>query len=110
MAFNKCLRSKYKGEKYSGERKPENDFKNKKGKSTLSTHADDHGYSSAEDYLNDARNFLEKDPTPTTESFVSEEGTYFRYDTETNEFGIINMVVFLHILSRMKRWIIGWFR
>jgi hypothetical protein len=53
---------------------------------------------------------LEKDPTPTTESFVSEEGTYFKYVTETNEFGIINMEVYLHILSQMKRWIIGWFK
>ena len=37
-----------------------------------------------------ARNFLEKKPTSTIQSFVSNEGTYFRYDTATNEFGIIN--------------------
>jgi len=33
---------------------------------------------------------LQKSPTPTTQSFVSPEGTYFQYDTATNEFGIIN--------------------
>ena len=33
---------------------------------------------------------MDKQPTSTTQSFVSSEGTYFRYDTETNEFGIIN--------------------
>lgn len=36
------------------------------------------------------RNFMEKQPTSTTQSFVSSEETYFRYDTATNEFGIIN--------------------
>ena len=45
---------------------------------------------SPEEYLKDARNFLEKEPTLTTQSFVSDKGTYFRYDTTTNEFGIIN--------------------
>ena len=30
----------------------------------------------AETYLEDARNFLEKDPTLTTQSFISSEGTY----------------------------------
>ena len=33
---------------------------------------------------------MDKQPTSSTQSFVSSEGTYFRYDTETNEFGIIN--------------------
>ena len=61
-----------------------------KGKSTLFTHANKHGYTSPETYLEDARNFLEKDPTLTTQSFISNEGTYFRYDKATNEFGIIN--------------------
>ena len=36
------------------------------------------------------REFLEKPATSTTKSFISEEGTYFRYDSATNEFGIIN--------------------
>lgn len=40
--------------------------------------------------MNGARNFMSKSPTSTTQSFVSSEGTYFRYDTVTNEFGIIN--------------------
>ncbi|MFR2848292.1 MAG: RHS repeat-associated core domain-containing protein [Hungatella hathewayi] len=82
--------TKYEGQKYLGERKRENDFVNDKGKSTLDKHAGKRGYESPEDYLNDARNFLEKDPTSTTQSFVSKAGTYFRYDTNTNEFGIIN--------------------
>lgn len=83
-------KTQYEGQKYGGERKPENDFVNKKGNSTLDKHANKHGYESPDDYLNDARNFLEKDPTSTTQSFVSKDGTYFRYDTNTNEFGIIN--------------------
>ncbi|RDU22673.1 hemagglutination protein [Anaerosacchariphilus polymeriproducens] len=63
---------------------------NGKGKSTLDKHAGKHGYNSSKEYLNEARNFLDKQPTKTTQSFVSKEGTYFRYDTATNEFGIIN--------------------
>ncbi len=74
---------------YNGIRNPDADFVNGKGKSTLNKHAGKHGYTSPEAYLNDARNFLKKQPTSTTQSFVSSEGTYFRYDT-TNEFGIIN--------------------
>ncbi len=84
------LEIKYKGQRYNGKRKPENDFVNNKGKSTLEKHASKHGYDSSEDYLSDARNFLEKEPTSATESFMSKEGTYFRYDKDTNEFGIIN--------------------
>lgn len=76
--------------KYRGERKPENDFLNKKGNSTLNQHAGRHSYNSPEKYLNDARNFLESDQTLNIQSFVSKEGTYFRYDINTNEFGIIN--------------------
>lgn len=63
---------------------------NNKGESTLNSHASGHGYSSLEDYWNDAKEFLDKEPTATTQSFVSQGGTYFRYDTATNEFGIIN--------------------
>lgn len=63
---------------------------NGKGQSTLSTHASKYGYTSQEEYLKDARNFFEKEPTSMTQSFVANEGTYFRYDTATNEFGIIN--------------------
>ena len=33
---------------------------------------------------------MEKKPTSTTQSYVTNEGTYFRHDTATNEFGIIN--------------------
>lgn len=80
----------YAGKPYEGERNPNADFKNSKGKSTLDKHADKHGYVSSEKYLQNARNFLEKTPTSTTQTFVSKEGTYFRYDTATNEFGIIN--------------------
>ncbi|MCR5835689.1 MAG: hypothetical protein K6G88_04210 [Lachnospiraceae bacterium] len=31
-----------------------------------------------------------EDMSDTTEAFTSEEGTYFRYDRASNEFGIIN--------------------
>ena len=48
------------------------------------------------------REFLEKPATSTTKSFISEEGPYFRYDSATNEFGIINMVEFQHILNQMN--------
>ena len=80
----------FEGQPYKGTRNPDVDFVNKKGKSTLSEHAGRHGYTSSEEYLRDARSFLEKEPNSTTQSFVSNEGTYFRYDTATNEFGIIN--------------------
>ena len=82
--------SNFKGQLYNGTRNPDVDFVNSKGKSTLNKHAAKHGYTSPEEYLKDARNFLEKKPTSTIQSFVSNEGTYFRYDTMTNEFGIIN--------------------
>ena len=82
--------SNFKGQLYNGTRNPDVDFVNGKGKSTLNKHVGKHGYTSPEEYLKDARNFLEKKPTSTIQSFVSNEGTYFRYDTATNEFGIIN--------------------
>ena len=82
--------SNFKGQLYNGTRNPDVDFVNGKGKSTLNKHTGKHGYTSPEEYLKDARNFLEKKPTSTIQSFVSNEGTYFRYDTATNEFGIIN--------------------
>ena len=82
--------SNIKGQLYNGTRNPDVDFVNGKGKSTLNKHAGKHGYASPKEYLKDARNFLEKKPTSTIQSFVSNEGTYFRYDTTTNEFGIIN--------------------
>lgn len=58
----------------------------------MQSHFDRHGsgFSSTDDYLNGARNFLEKPANSTTQSFISNEGTYFRYDTATNEFGIMN--------------------
>ena len=76
----------FNGRLYNGTRNPSVDFVNGKGKSTLGIHATKHGYASPEAYLNDARYFLEKQPTSTTQSFVSRDGTYFRYDTATNEF------------------------
>lgn len=82
--------SNFEGQLYDGTRNPEVDFVNGKGKSMLNKHASKHGYTSPEEYLKDARNFLEKEPTSTIQSFVTNEGTYFRYDTATNEFGIIN--------------------
>ncbi len=82
--------SDFKGQPYAGNRNPDMDFVNSKGESTLIKHANKHGYESVDEYLNDARTFLEKNPTSTTQSFVSNSGTYFRYDTATNEFGIIN--------------------
>ncbi len=84
----------YKGKAYNGIRNMKSDFTKKNNESTLKKHFDDHGndfgYTSETEYLNGARNFLEKAPTSTIQSFVSNEGTYFRYDTATNEFGIIN--------------------
>ena len=78
---------------YTGNRNPDVDFTDAKGNSTLGSHfgKPDHGnFNSPDEYVQAARNFLEKEPTPTTQSFVSAEGWYFRYDTATNEFGIIN--------------------
>lgn len=82
------------GTGYTGTRNATSDFTRGNGKSTLTKHFNDHkddfGYTTETQYLNGARNFLEKSPTSTTQSFTSKEGTYFRYDTATNEFGIIN--------------------
>ncbi len=76
---------------YSSVRNPEMDFKNGK---KLESHYDNHGtilgYSTSGEYLNASRNFLEKPPTSTTKSFTSEGNTYFRYDSKTGEFGIMN--------------------
>ena len=85
---------KYSDSTYNGERNSNIDFINGKGKSTLESHSSRHGENvgakSEKEYIDKARNFLEKPANSTTKSFVSEEGTYFRYDTATNEFGIIN--------------------
>jgi len=84
----------YPGELYSGTRNPNADFTNTRGNSTLTGHYNDHkkdfNFENEIEYLNGARNFLEKTPTPTIQSFTSDAGWYFRYDTATNEFGIIN--------------------
>ncbi len=53
-------------------------------------HAAEFGFTTEAQYLNGARNFLTKKATSTTKAFTSAEGTYFRYDTATNEFAIIN--------------------
>ena len=75
------------GKAYSGKRNAQMDFTGKRGRSTLSGHFQEHGqgFNTDEEYLNAARNFLEKSPTSTTESFVSKDGWYYRYDTATNE-------------------------
>ena len=83
--------SEYIGKKFDGCRNLEADFVNGKGQSTLAKHAGKHGYATdTTRYIEDARKFLDSEPSPTTQSFMSEEGTYFRYDVKTNEFGIIN--------------------
>ncbi|GAV15285.1 wall-associated protein WapA [Paenibacillus sp. NAIST15-1] len=97
LNIEKALKPKgtgYIGKSYSGTRNTASDFTRGNGKSTLTKHFNDHkgdfGFTTEAQYLKGARNFLEKSPTSTTQSFVSKEGTYFRYDTATNEFGIIN--------------------
>lgn len=84
----------YSGKPFSGTRNPDADFTNKSGNSTLKIHFDDHvnefKFTTEDEYLLGAKDFLEKQPTPTTQSFLTKDGTYFRYDTETNEFGIMN--------------------
>jgi pyocin large subunit-like protein len=84
--------TEYEGKPYDGTRDAQADFRDDKGNNTLPDHFDRHGegFASEADYKAAAVQFLEKPPTPTTQTFVSDEGTYFRYDTATNEFGIIN--------------------
>jgi len=80
------------GKAYDGVRNSIRDFKPSENKDTLVRHFRDHNngeFASKQEYLDAARNFLDKPPTSTTESFVTKDGTYFRYDTATNEFGII---------------------
>lgn len=86
--------SKYLGKSYSGIRNSALDFTDKNG-STLLGHYTQHkedftGLNNVEEYLKGARSFLEKQPTLSTRSFVSNDGWYYRYDIATNEFGIIN--------------------
>ena len=54
------------------------------------SHKDDFGYENEQEYLNGAKKFLEKPATSSMEGFTTPEGTFFRYDKNTNEFGIIN--------------------
>jgi pyocin large subunit-like protein len=86
------LASEYAGKPYGGARNAQADFRDEKGNSTLHDHFDRHGegFASEAIYKEAAVRFLEQPPTPTTQTFTSDEGTYFRYDTATNEFGIIN--------------------
>lgn len=58
---------------------------------TLNRHAADHGYGAdTGSYLQDARRFMDSPLTSTSADFLTDQGTYFRYDFATNEFGIIN--------------------
>ena len=82
--------NRYLEKKYCGCRKPNLDFINSQGKSTLEIHSKKHGNLDMNQYYKKAKNFLEANPTNSTQSFISNEGTYFKYDTITNEFGIIN--------------------
>ena len=79
------------GTSYTGTRNPSADFKNG---TKLTQHYNDHGksmgFSNEIDYSKAASNFLTKKATDTTVSFKTSKGIYFRYDTATNEFGIMN--------------------
>ncbi|WP_156146561.1 hypothetical protein [Desulfosporosinus sp. I2] len=78
-------------EAYQGFRNTSADFVNgTKLTKHFGDHADDFGFAMEDEYLQGARNFFEKSPTKTMQGFTSEGGTYFQYDTATNEFGIIN--------------------
>jgi RHS repeat-associated protein len=82
------------GYAYGGNRNPSLDFRNQKGDSTLDKHFTEHnsdfGFLNSSEYAKAANNFLSRSPSSTTLSFISNEGTYFRYDYSTNEFGIMN--------------------
>ncbi|MEG0775797.1 RHS repeat-associated core domain-containing protein [Clostridium sp.] len=91
MELGNKLAKKRGGNAFRGSRNLSADFKNgKKLSSHFTDHRADFGYKTADEYLEGARNFVMKKPTSTTQSFVSKEGTYFRYDTKTNEFGMVN--------------------
>ena len=76
---------------YQGVRDLTVDFKNgTKLESHFIDHGSDFAFETADEYLTAARDFVMKESTSTTQSFVSEGGTYFRYNTATNEFGIVN--------------------
>jgi pyocin large subunit-like protein len=83
------LAREYAGKPYDGQRDAQADFVNG---SALEIHYKRHGagFATAEAYRAAADFFLEKPPTPTTQTFFTGEGTYFRYDTATNEFGMIS--------------------
>lgn len=77
-------------EKYEN-RNAKNDFQ---GGASLLEHFGDHGrdfgFATQGQYLQGARYFFSKPPTPTMQSFISRDGWFFQFDTATNEFGIIN--------------------
>jgi len=86
------------GAKYTGTRNKSADFVNG---TKLTSHYDRHKgdfldskgnlmYKTESAYSKAASDFLTKKTTSTTLSFKSVDGTYFRYDTATNEFGIMS--------------------
>ena len=76
--------------KYSGTRDLTADFQ---AGSSLTDHAGRHGakfgYTTEQQYLNAARNFIDNPPAG-VQSFVSAEGTYFQYDVASNTFGMVS--------------------
>ena len=87
-----------KSENYAGIYDPSQDFvKGKKLIKHYKQHAKDFGLDpqnpsiiNVEKYVQEARNFLLKPVTATTQTFTSSDGYYFRYDIATNEFGIMS--------------------
>jgi len=76
---------------FKGVRDLSADFKNgTKLQSHFKDHGADFGFKSANEYLKAARDFISKKSNKTTLSFTSKEGTYFKYDYATNEFGMVN--------------------
>lgn len=53
-------------------------------------HGKSMGFKNADAYLKGARKFLDGSKSIKVQSFISAQGTYFKYNPITNEFGIIN--------------------
>ena len=95
---------------YQGIRDPSSDFVyGRKLDSHYERHGKEMGFSDASSYSKAASDFLTKEPTETTMSFVSEQGYYFRYDTQTNEFGIMNQYGGVSTYFKPKTGINYWF-
>lgn len=71
-------------------------------------HGKQMGFKSRAEYNNAAVNFMNKEETSNTESFIASNGSVYKYDYETNEFGIAKsdgtMITYYKPTDKVKYW------